>query len=44
MKRLLDYGEEQGVDRCRAVALWKLKTTENVLLSLLKNGLDKIAW
>jgi hypothetical protein len=44
IKKLIDYGEEQAEARVRQVAQWKLKTTENVLRSLLKNGIDKVAW
>ena len=43
IKRLLDYGEDQGESRVRQVAQWKLKTTENILFSLLKHHMDNVA-
>ena len=43
-KKLIDYGEDQAEARVRQVAQWKLKTTENMLRSLLKNGMDRVAW
>lgn len=42
-KKLIDYGEDQAEARCRQVSQWKLKTSENVLRSLLKNGMDRVA-
>lgn len=42
-KKLVDFGEDQAVNRIKKIANWKLKTTENILKSLLKNGLDVIA-
>jgi len=42
--KIIDYSEDQAVARVRQVANWKLKTTENVLLSLLNNGMDVVAW
>ena len=44
IKRLLDYGEEQGQSRVRQVAKWGITTTENILRALLKHQCDKIAW
>lgn len=43
-KKIIDYGEDQAEGRIRQCAQWKLKTSENFLRSLLKNGMDKIAW
>lgn len=43
-KKLIDYGEDQAEARVRQVAHWKLKTSENMLRSLLKNGMDRVAW
>lgn len=43
-KKLIDYGEDQAEARVRQVAQWKLKTSENMLRSLLKNGMDRVAW
>jgi hypothetical protein len=43
IKKLIDYGEDQAESRVRQVAHWKIKTTENVLRSLLKNGMDRVA-
>jgi hypothetical protein len=42
-KKLIDYGEDQAEARVRQVAQWRLKTSENMLRSLLKNGMDKVA-
>lgn len=39
-KKLLEFGEDQALNRIRTIANWKFKTTENVLKSLLKNGVD----
>ena len=44
VKKFNEYGEENAHQSIRAVANWKLRTTENVLQALLKNGMDKIAW
>jgi hypothetical protein len=42
-RKFIDFGEDQAVSRIRAMANWKLKTTENMLRSLLKNGMDSVA-
>lgn len=44
IKKFNEYGEENSASSIRVIANWKLKTTENVLRALLKNGMDKIAW
>lgn len=43
VKHLIDYGEEQSEARIRQVAHWKLRTTENILRSLIKHHMDIIA-
>ena len=43
-KKLNEFGEENSLSLVWSVAGWKLKTTENVLHSLLKNSLDSVAW
>lgn len=43
IKKLIDYGEDQAEARVRQVAHWKIRTTENFLRSLLKNGMDRVA-
>lgn len=43
IKHLLDYGEEQGEARVRQMAFWRLRTTENLLKSLLKHHMDVVA-
>ena len=37
-KKLIDYSEEQAQARVRQVASWKIKSTENILKSLLINN------
>ena len=43
IRQTLDFGEDEGESRVRRIANWKLKTTENVLRSLLLHHMDKIA-
>lgn len=43
IKHLIDYGEDQGESRVRQIAHWKLRTTENILKSLLKHHMDQVA-
>ena len=43
IKQTLDFGEDEGESRVRRIAHWKLKTTENVLKSLLMHHMDKVA-
>lgn len=43
-KKFLEYSEDLAMQRIRAVAHWKISSTENILKSLLLNNLDKIAW
>ena len=43
IKKILDYGEDQGHTRVRQIANWGIKTKENVLRALLKNHMDQIA-
>jgi hypothetical protein len=43
IKQTLDFGEDEGESRVRRIAHWKLKTTENVLKSLLIHHMDRIA-
>ncbi len=43
IKKILDYGEEKGIELVQAVAKWKLKSSENILKALLKNNMDEIA-
>ena len=43
IRQTLDFGEDEGESRVRRIANWKLKTTENVLRSLLLHQMDKIA-
>jgi hypothetical protein len=43
IKKLIDYGEDQAEQRVRQLSQWKIKTTENLLKSLLKNGMDRVA-
>mmetsp|Transcript_39061 Transcript_39061/g.37379 ORF Transcript_39061/g.37379 Transcript_39061/m.37379 type:complete len:87 (+) Transcript_39061:837-1097(+) len=42
-KKILEYCEDQSINRIRAIVSWKIKSSENVLRSLLINNLDKIA-
>ncbi len=42
-KKLIDYGEDQAQARVRQVAGWKIKSTENILRSLLQNNMDTVA-
>jgi hypothetical protein len=43
IKHLIDYSEDQGEARVRQMATWKLRTTENILKSLLKHHMDIVA-
>jgi hypothetical protein len=43
IKKIIDYGEEMGKALVEEVALWRLKSTENVLKAMLKNNMDDIA-
>jgi hypothetical protein len=38
IKKLNEFGEENAKELIRAVANWKIRTTEKVLKSLLKNS------
>ena len=42
-KKVLEYCEDQAQNRIRAIARWKISSTESFLKSLLSNNLDKIA-
>lgn len=42
-KKFLDFGEDMAVSRIKIMANWRLKTTENMLMALLKNGMDAVA-
>jgi tRNA U34 5-carboxymethylaminomethyl modifying GTPase MnmE/TrmE len=44
IKKVIDYSEEKVDKRVRDMALWKIKSTENMLKALLKNNKDEIAW
>ncbi len=43
-KRVLDFCEDQATNRIKAIVHWKIKSSENILKSLLLNNQDKIAW
>jgi hypothetical protein len=43
IKKVLDYGEEKGLQLVEQVACWRLKSSENVLKAFLKNNLDDVA-
>lgn len=43
IKKFIDYSDDQSYSKVRALADWELLTTENILKSLLKNNMDKIA-
>lgn len=43
IKKIIDYGEELGKDLVKGVAAWRLRTTENILKSMLKNNMDDVA-
>jgi hypothetical protein len=43
IKKVLDYGEEKGLQLVEQIASWRLKSTENVLKAFLKNNLDDVA-
>jgi hypothetical protein len=40
IKKVIEYGDDKGERRVREIANWKLKSTENILLALLKNNMD----
>ena len=42
-KKVLEYCEDQAQNRIRAIARWKISSSESFLKSLLSNNLDKIA-
>lgn len=42
-KKVLEYCEDQANNRIRAIVHWKIKSSENILKSLLLNNQDKIA-
>lgn len=44
IKKITECCEENTHSMVRKMAQWKLRTTENVLLSLLKNSQDRVAW
>lgn len=44
IKKVIEFSEEKGDKRVREIAHWKIKSTENILRSLLKNNKDEIAW
>lgn len=36
-RKVIDYGEDQAEARIRVIAKWKLRSSENILQSLLNN-------
>jgi hypothetical protein len=36
-RKVIDYGEEQAEARIRVIAKWKIRSSENILQSLLNN-------
>jgi hypothetical protein len=43
-RKVIDYGEDQAEARIRVIAKWKIRSSENILQSLLNNSMDKVAW
>lgn len=43
IKKVLDYGEEKGMENVETIAKWRLKSSENILKAFLKNNLDDVA-
>jgi hypothetical protein len=43
-KKVLEFCEDQATNRIRDIVHWKIKSSENILKSLLMNNQDKIAW
>ena len=38
LKRIVDFSEEHTIARVKRIAQWKIKSTENIIKSLLKNN------
>lgn len=43
IQKILEYCEDDQVQRLKEVAKWKFSSTENILLSFLKNRQDMVA-
>ena len=42
-RKLIDYSDDQVVHKIRKIGHWKIKSTENILKSMLSNNMDVVA-